>query len=96
MIRYLSGLTGSTFATGALGETATRTDPAAIKAYLDSMRTALDIDGKGNPDALTDGVLILRYMFGLRGTALIAGALDPLGSRNNATAIETYIQSLMP
>lgn len=96
ILRYLFGLTETALTEGALGPTATRTDPAAIKAYLDGMRTALDIDGNGKTDAGTDGLLILRYLFGLRGDSLVSGAVDPLGSRNNATDIETYIQSLMP
>jgi hypothetical protein len=96
IIRYLSGLTGPALTTSALGGTATRTDPAAIKTYLDGIRTSLDIDSNGTADAMTDGMLILRYLFGLRGTALIAGVVDPSGARNTATEIETYIQSLMP
>jgi List-Bact-rpt repeat protein len=95
-VRYLFGLTGAALATNALGPTATRTGPAAIKAYLDDIRPALDIDGNGAADALTDGLLIVRYLFGLRGTALIAGALDPLATRTTAGAIETYIESLVP
>ena len=66
-----------------------------IKAYLDGIRTSLDIDGNSNAEALTDGLLILRYMFGLRGASLIDGAFDPAGSRTDATAIEAHIQSLM-
>ena len=73
-----------------------RADPAQIKTYLDGIRTSLDIDGNNKVDALTDGLLILRYMRGLRGTALIAGAVDPLGTRKTASDIETFIQSLMP
>ena len=97
IIRYLFGLTGTSLTDGALGGgTPTRTDPGAIKAYLDSIRPALDIDGNGQVDALTDGLLILRYMIGLRGDALIAGAFDPLGSRHTAMSIEPYVQSLMP
>jgi hypothetical protein len=94
--RYLLGLTGTALTNGALGSTATRTDPTAIKSYLDSIRTSLDIDGNGTADPLTDGLLIIRYLFGLRGSSLIAGAYDPLGSRHTAADIETYIQSLMP
>src|SRR4029453_11520225 len=30
-----------------------------------------DIDGNGSYDALTDGLLMLRYMFGLRGAGLV-------------------------
>jgi hypothetical protein len=96
VMRYLFGLTGSALTTGALGSTASRTDPAAIKSYLDGIRTALDIDGNGTADALTDGLLILRYMFGLRGDALIANAVDPAATRKTAAAIEAYIQTLVP
>ena len=94
-LRYMFGLTGSPLSTGVLGDAATRTDPAVIKSYLDSNRTAFDIDGNGTTDALTDGLLILRYLFGLRGAALTAGAVDPVGSRNTAPSIEAYIESLI-
>ena len=71
-------------------------DPAAIKTYLDGMRAVLDVDGNGNADALTDGLLILRYLFGLRGAELINGAFDPLGARTTAPDIQTYLQTLTP
>ena len=96
VIRYLFGLTGTSLTTGALGTSATRTDPAAIMAYLDDVRPALDIDGDGEADALTDGLLIIRYLFGLRGSALIAGAVDPLATRKTAEEIEAYLLTLMP
>jgi len=35
-------------------------------------------------------------MFGLRDDALIAGAVDPSGTRRTAAAIQLYIQALMP
>jgi hypothetical protein len=95
-IRYLFGLTGPSLTSGALGATATRTDPAALKTHLDGIRTALDVDGNGTADALTDGLLILRYLFGLRGDSLIHGAVDPQATRTTAPAIEGYIVSLMP
>ena len=96
IIRYLFGLTGAALTNGALGTTATRTDPAAIKVFLDGMGLAIDIDGNGRVEALTDGLLILRYLFGLRGASLIAGAVDPAGTRKTAAVIETYLQTLMP
>ena len=95
-IRYLFGLTGSPLTTGALGSTATRTDPAAIKAYLDGMGLALDIDDDGRADALTDGLLITRYLFGLRGNSLIAGAVGPQAKRKTAPDIEAYLLTLTP
>ena len=96
VIRYMLGQTGTSLAGGALGGTATRTDPLVIKSYLDLIRSSLDIDGNGATDAHTDGLLVLRYLFGLRGESLVTGAFDPAGSRNSSATIEPYIQSLMP
>jgi hypothetical protein len=96
IIRYLFGLAGPSLTSGALGAMATRTEPAAVTAYLDGVRTSLDIDGNGIADALTDGLLMIRYLFGLRGTSLVSGAVDSLGTRPTAQDIEPYLRSLMP
>jgi hypothetical protein len=97
VVRYLFGLTGSSLVTGALGGTATRTDPVQIKNYLDAIRPVLDVDGNGRADALTDGLLIVRHLLGLNGDALIAGAVDlQSGTRTLAVDIHNYLQSLMP
>lgn len=95
VMRYLLGLSGSSLTAGALGPTASRTSPTAITAYLDAMRNALDVDGDTNADALTDGVLILRYLLGLTGSALTQNALAP-GATRNAAQIEAYLLTLMP
>ena len=52
---------------------------------------AMDIDQNGKVDALTDGLLLLRYAFGLRGNALIAGAIGTGAARKTAQAIEAYL-----
>ena len=96
VLRYLFSLTGAALVNNALGTTAARTDSVAIKTYLDLIRPALDVDGNGQAEPLTDGLLILRYLFALRGAALIANAFDPAGARTTAATIEPYIQSLMP
>ncbi|MBP8297686.1 MAG: hypothetical protein KAX84_16355, partial [Burkholderiales bacterium] len=95
-LRYLFGWTGSALTVGALGDGAFRTDPGAIVNYLDDIRPALDVDGNGEVDALTDGVMLLRYLFGLRGAPLIAEALAPDATRTTTPDIEPYIQSLLP
>ena len=50
----------------------------------------LDIDGNGLVEATTDGLLLLRYLLGLRGSALTMGALGVCASRD-AAAIESYL-----
>lgn len=95
-IRYLLGLTGAALTSGALGGTATRTDPADVLNHLVGLRPQLDIDGDGNWFAHTDGVLMLRYMLGLRGDALIANAFTPGAPRSTAALIEAQLATLMP
>jgi hypothetical protein len=64
--------------------------------YFTDIRPFLDIDGNGQADASTDGLLIIRYLFGLRGASLIAGAVGPNAIRATAATIETQIQNMMP
>jgi len=56
----------------------------------------LDIDQNGSFDALTDGLILLRYAFGLRGDSLINGVVDTNANRTSAFDIEVYIQTLVP
>ncbi|MEO8133546.1 MAG: choice-of-anchor Q domain-containing protein [Betaproteobacteria bacterium] len=54
----------------------------------------LDIDGNGGPpDALTDGLLLLRALFGLTGTSVTTGAVGAAPTRGNWTAIQTYLNA---
>ena len=94
--RYLAGFAGSALTSDALSIDATITDPATVKARLDSIRPALDVDGDGQYRVGTDGVLLLRYLLGLRGAALVAGAVAGGAPRSSAPDIEAYIQLLMP
>jgi DNA-binding beta-propeller fold protein YncE len=57
---------------------------------------AYDIDGDGQTDPLTDGLLLLRYLFGFTGSTLITGAVDLANcTRCTAPAIEAYIAALL-
>ncbi|MEO8133023.1 MAG: RHS repeat-associated core domain-containing protein [Betaproteobacteria bacterium] len=90
-IRYLFGLSGPSLISGALATNATRNTEPLIAAYLADIRPLLDIDGNGQADALTDGLLIIRYLFGLRGNSLIAGAVGPGATRLAFTDIEALL-----
>lgn len=94
-LRYLFGTTGSTLADNAVAPNANRANHADILTYLDDIRPALDIDNDGRIDALTDGVLILRYMLGLTGDALVNGMRSD-STQRSAGQMETYLQLLMP
>ena len=92
IMRYLLGFTGTTLTDGALGATATR-DAAQIITYLDGVRARLDVDGDGNVFAFTDGVMILRRLLGLTGSAVTNGA--KLGTLTDAQ-IEAAVDALRP
>ncbi|MBK7469648.1 MAG: hypothetical protein IPI73_02410 [Betaproteobacteria bacterium] len=95
-LRYLFGLTGLPLTAGALGDGATRTDPGEMADYLNDIRPMLDVDGNGIVDALTDGVMLIRYLFDMRGPQLIAAAIGPDATRTTEQLVESYIQSLLP
>ena len=96
VLRYLFGFSGAALATDAIGSGAGRVDPTQIGTYLGNIRPLLDIDGNGQVDALTDGLLIVRYLLGLHGATLTTGAIGFSATRTAATDIETYLQSLKP
>ena len=93
IMRYLFGLTGDALVHDALGADAIRRDPVAVRAYLDDVRPLLDANGNGSSDALVDGLLVLRYMFGLRGASLTTLANVQSGRRYGAQ-IEVYLDTL--
>jgi hypothetical protein len=96
ILRYLFGLTGPPLTSGAIGGGATLTDPVQVLGRLDDIRPIFDVDGDGQVDALTDGLILIRYLFGLRGAALTVGAVGPGATRNTAALIESYLSSLTP
>jgi hypothetical protein len=55
-----------------------------------------DIDGSGSVDALTDGLIIMRYMFGFTGDDLIDGAVSDDATRTSSDEIEAYLEALIP
>ena len=100
IVRYLFGFTGSTLTTGAVDTiSGTRTDAVDIQAYLaDAVAgQVLDVDGNGSAMALSDGVLIVRYLFGFTGSTLTSGAADTVnGTRTDGADIQNYLLRYMP
>ena len=95
IMRYLANVpTNSALTQSALGALPKRALPADIVLYLDAIKAQLDVDGDGQTNAATDGVLLLRYLLGMRGNTLTAG-LSGLGPRS-VQQIEAAIAALMP
>ena len=64
--------------------------------FQDEQYATFDIDQSGSVDALSDGLILLRYFFGLREDSLISGVISPNANRTSASDIEAYIESHMP
>jgi hypothetical protein len=94
LLRFIFGFTGTTLTSGAVGDDCTSCDAAAIESYLMDLGLRLDIDGNGTVGPLTDGLLVLRFLFGFTGATLTNGAVGEGCTRCNSAPIETYLQSL--
>jgi len=93
--RYLNGLTGSALSQGINTAGALRTDATELARYFETIRPMLDIDGNGEFNALTDGLLLVRYMLGVRGDTLVAGAVGN-GATRFMAQVQAYLASVLP
>jgi hypothetical protein len=97
LLRYLFGLTSTSLLDNAVAEDAVRTSAQEIVDYFNAVIPTglLDSDGNGITDALTDGLLLLRYLFGLTGESLVLNALafDPPATRD-AQEVTDHIEYL--
>jgi hypothetical protein len=96
VIRHLFGFSGDALTAGATASDATRAVSEDISSYLTLAGMELDIDGDGKSTALTDGLLLIRYLFGFSGDALISGAISDGANRDTAEAVEAYLKVRMP
>ena len=82
IFRYLFEITGDNLIKDAIDTGATRTTSEAVTTYLNCLKglNILDVDGDGRSNALTDGLLIQRYLFGFTGEELTKDAVDPAGT----------------
>ena len=96
LLRGMFGLDGSALVTGTIASDASYTESVDIESRIASLGDLADIDGNGDIDALTDGLLTLRYLFGLQGDTLINGVVAGDATRKTAEEIEAHLETLMP
>jgi len=96
VIRRLFGFSGTTLTNGAVSSTATYTTPEAIAGRIDDFSEGLDVDADGETKALTDGLMIIRRLFGFSGSTLTNGAVSNTAQRTDPVEIAEYIDSLSP
>lgn len=97
ILRYLRAERGASLAAAAASDAARGTSDS-IAAYLDALGMMLDVDGNGVKDDATDGLLILRFLLGIRDASLIANALasSPPATRTTAVEIVDYLNAMTP
>ena len=94
ILRYLSLVSGPALTAGVVTG-GTRTDPVAIKEFLDKAKdTMLDVnqDGQATPQ---DAIVILRHLSLVSGPALTAGVVTG-GTQTDPAAIKTYLNRYTP
>lgn len=90
--RYLQGMRGSALTNGV---TTQAVDNTVLEMQLAKIQAIMDVDQDGKTDASKDAQLLMRYLLGLRQSALVSG-LDFTGSgRKDAVSITTYLDSVV-
>ncbi len=95
LLRGMFGLDGDALITGTVASDATYKLAEDIETRIANLGDLADIDGNGEIDALTDGLLTLRYLFGLEGETLVAGVVADDATRTTSE-IEAHLKMLMP
>ena len=90
LLRHTFSLRGDALTNGAMASDSTMSSAKVEQRIVDAYAIA-DIDGNGEVDALTDALILLRYLFELRGDNLIAGAVAQNATRVSISDIEQYI-----
>ena len=95
LLRHNFGLTGESLTDAAISSDSPLSSEE-VESKVEAVYEIADIDSNGSVDALTDGLMLLRYLFGLTGNSLTEGAVANNATRTDAVEIEAYIQSKMP
>ena len=86
--------TNAAFLNTTCADGSTVTSPNTCWSSVPSVSCTLDVDGNGTQDALTDGLIILRALFGLTGSTVTNGAIGGNNAtRSDWTAIRTYLNT---
>ena len=94
ILRYLFGLSGDSLIAGVVSNNANYATSPELSSRLDMLGEQLDVDGNGSKDALTDGLMILRYLFGIRGDLLISDVIGSGATRGTVGEVELQLNSL--
>ena len=95
-MRGLFGFEAAALTNGAVGVGARRVSGRDLGLFVQNGRDTLafDIDADDHVEPLTDGLLMLRWLFGFRGDQLTQGAVGPRARRTSAADISTFLTVL--
>jgi hypothetical protein len=93
LLKYAFGFRNNDMFGDSIGADSTLTY-SQIESKLNHNSLVFDVDGDGYLGALSDGLLILRYLFGLRDDALISGVVSEYAERNSYDEIINYLDTL--
>ena len=96
ILRSMFGLTDGTLIQSAVSDDARYITSSDIESRINGLGLLLDVDGNDRLEPLSDGLLILRYLFGMRGSTLIDNVIGPDATRKTSEAIEAYLEKMAP
>ena len=94
--RYLFDFRGNELIDEVVASDATRNSAEAIEGYLARAESSfLDADGNGEAKALTDGIINLRFLFGVQGEELVDGVLGEGATRTSGEEVGEYLEGFL-
>ena len=96
LLRHMFGLSGDSLIAGVVSENASYKTADELIGRISNLGNTLDVDNNGEIDALTDGLITLRYLFGLDGDVLISDVIGANAVRTSAADIQAHLQEFTP
>lgn len=96
ILRYLFGLSNTSLINNVISSDAVYISSDQIEERILGLGDLLDIDLNGELDALTDGLMTLRFLFGIENESLIQDTVAPNANRNQLEEIRQHFAQLMP
>ena len=81
VIRHLFGFSEDALTQDAIDNTSATIEAASVTRKLEDLLPLFDIDADGETRALTDGLLLIRSLFGFTDDALTKGSIGEAGTR---------------
>jgi hypothetical protein len=95
LLKASFGLSGQSMIEGSIATDSNMT-LEDIEGSMEKAMTIADIDDSGDVDALTDGLMVLRYLFGVEDSGLTEGAISTNAKREAHQSIVDHLEKHMP